>query len=263
MPSSDSAAFDRLRDVFRPPRPFGPDDLGPRPPGAALRSSPQDPGGQIRLDPRVPGLRVLATVGVLAALLAGVLLWWSRPEAQPAPAAAVSPAAHRAAPAGASSPAPGPPAVPAPPTGSASAVLVDVGGKVRRPGVVSLPAGARVIDAIKAAGGVRPGARTGALNLARRVVDGEQILVGVDATPAPALAPGATPGATAPGAAPLDLNTADAAQLDRLPGVGPVLAQRIVDYRTRHGAFRSVEELRQVSGIGAAKFGDLKNLVTV
>jgi competence protein ComEA len=144
-------------------------------------------------------------------------------------------------------------------------LVVDVGGKVRHPGVVSLPAGARVIDAIKAAGGVRPGAKTGTLNLARKVVDGEQILVDVNATPAPAVpptAPAGPPGAPAPGA-PIDLNTATATQLDQLPGVGPVLAQRIVDYRTQHGGFHSTDELRQVSGIGDAKFADLKNLVRV
>jgi competence protein ComEA len=143
--------------------------------------------------------------------------------------------------------------------------VVDVAGKVRNPGVVSLPAGARVIDAVKAAGGLRPGTQTGTLNLARRVVDGEQILVGVQATPAPAVppaAPSGPPGATVPGA-PLDLNAATVAQLDQLPGVGPVLAQRIVDYRTQHGAFRSVDELRQVSGIGDAKFADVKSLVRV
>jgi competence protein ComEA len=144
-------------------------------------------------------------------------------------------------------------------------LVVDVGGKVRNPGVVSLPAGSRVIDAIKEAGGIRPGAKTGTLNLARKVVDGEQILVGVDATPAPAVpptAPSGAPGAPVPGA-PIDLNAATVTELDQLPGVGPVLAQRIVDYRTQHGNFRSTDELRQVSGIGDAKFADLKNLVRV
>ncbi|MEV5707784.1 ComEA family DNA-binding protein [Actinoallomurus sp. NPDC052274] len=264
MSSLDPTAFDRLRDVFRPPRSFGPgDDTGDEPPGATLRSAPREPGRQVRLDPGIPGLRVLVAVGLLAALVAAAYLWWSRPEPQPVPAAVVRPAARPAAPLGASSPDRGAPTALATPAVSSSPVLVDVAGKVRRPGVVSLPSGARVIDAIKAAGGVRPGARTGALNLARRVVDGEQILVGVDATPAPAVPSGAPPGAATPSGTPLDLNTAGVAQLDQLPGVGPVLAQRIVDYRTQHGAFRSVEELRQVSGIGAAKFGDLKGLVTV
>ncbi|WP_433183900.1 helix-hairpin-helix domain-containing protein [Actinoallomurus sp. CA-150999] len=257
MSSSDGSAFDRLRDVFRPPQSFGPDDADPRPPGAVLHASPQDPGRRVRLDPGVPGIRVLAVVGLVAALVAGAYLWWSRPEPRSAPPVVVSPAAHRSAPTDASAPSP------AAPTSSLSPVLIDVAGKVRHPGVVSLPAGARVIDAIKAAGGVRPGTETGTLNLARRVVDGEQILVGVDAPPTPAAPPGAPPGATVPGGTPVDLNTASAAQLDQLPGVGPVLAQRIVDYRAQHGPFRSVDELRQVSGIGAAKFGDLKGLVTV
>ncbi|GAB3983324.1 hypothetical protein GCM10029978_089680 [Actinoallomurus acanthiterrae] len=262
MSGSDGSAFDRLRDVFRPPQSFGSDDADPQPPGAVLRASPQDPGRRVRLDPGVPGIRVLAVVGLVAALVAGAYLWWSRPEPRSAaPPVVVSPAAHRTVPMDASAPSPAMPTVAATPTSSSSSspVLIDVAGKVRHPGVVSLPAGARVIDAIKAAGGVRPGAETGTLNLARRVVDGEQILVGVDVPPAPA----APPGATAPSGTPVDLNTASAAQLDQLPGVGPVLAQRIVDYRTQHGPFRSVEELRQVSGIGAAKFGDLKGLVIV
>jgi competence protein ComEA len=142
---------------------------------------------------------------------------------------------------------------------------VDVAGKVRHPGVVSLPPGARVIDAIKEAGGVRPGTKTGTLNLARHVVDGEQILVGVNATPAPMSPPTEIPGApgATPPASPMDLNAATATQLDQLPGVGPVLAQRIVDYRTQHGGFRAVDELRQVSGIGDAKYADIKSLVRI
>jgi competence protein ComEA len=199
---------------------------------------------------------VLALAGLLAALLAGAYLWWSRPEPQPAPQPIVRSAARPAiAPqTGGSTPSP-----------SQSPVVVDVAGKVRHPGVVSLPPGARVIDAIKEAGGVRPGTKTGTLNLARHVVDGEQILVGVNATPAPLSPPPGIPGAsgpTAPGS-PMDLNSASAAQLDQLPGVGPVLAQRIVDYRTQHGGFRSVDELRQVSGIGDAKYADIKSLVRI
>ncbi|WP_246121310.1 ComEA family DNA-binding protein [Actinoallomurus bryophytorum] len=142
---------------------------------------------------------------------------------------------------------------------------MDVAGKVRHPGVVSLPSGARVIDAIKEAGGVRPGAKTDTLNLARHVVDGEQILVGVNATPAPTGPPTDASGASGPVApgSPIDLNSATATQLDQLPGVGPVLAQRIVTYRTEHGGFRSVDELRQVSGIGDAKYADIKSLVRI
>lgn len=253
--SDPVAAFDRLRDVFRSPESFGPaHDAPSAPPGAASRASPRAPTRTPRFDPGLPGVRVLAVVGLLAALLAGGYLWWSRPRPEPAPEAVLRPAARPAAPAAVSTPSPSP-----------SAVTVDVVGKVRHPGVVVLPAGARVIDAIKAAGGLRPGTKTGTLNLARQVADGEQVLVDVTPPPAPpgsAVAPGSAPGAVSPGA-PLDLNTATAVQLDQLPGVGPVLAQRIVDYRTQHGGFRSVDELRQVSGIGAAKFGDLKSLVRV
>ncbi|MFF5300292.1 helix-hairpin-helix domain-containing protein [Streptomyces sp. NPDC013161] len=147
-------------------------------------------------------------------------------------------------------------------------IVVDVGGKVREPGVHRLPAGSRVTDALRAAGGVRPGTNTDGLNRARFLVDGEQIVVG---GPAPAAVPGAggantagtvgsAAGAAAP-TAPVSLNTATADQLNTLPGVGPVLAQHIIDYRTQHGGFRSVDELRQVNGIGDRRFADLRDLV--
>ncbi|MFE7762913.1 helix-hairpin-helix domain-containing protein [Streptomyces sp. NPDC057438] len=143
-------------------------------------------------------------------------------------------------------------------------IVVDVGGKVRSPGIQRLPAGSRVADALRAAGGVRPGANTDGLNRARILVDGEQVLIG---RPAPPAAPGVTPGAGAAGtggaapATPVSLNTATADQLDTLPGVGPVLAQHIIDHRTRHGGFRSVDELRDVNGIGDRRFADLRDLV--
>ncbi|CAM5249696.1 ComEA family DNA-binding protein [Streptomyces hirsutus] len=145
-------------------------------------------------------------------------------------------------------------------------IVVDVGGKVRDPGVHRLPAGSRVADALRAAGGVRPGTSTDGLNRARFLVDGEQLIVG---GPAPAPGGGPAPAAggpagTAPGAGPatpVSLNTATLDQLDGLPGVGPVLAQHILDYRTRNGGFRSVDELREVNGIGDRRFADLRNLV--
>lgn len=153
--------------------------------------------------------------------------------------------------------------------GSAGAVIVvDVSGKVRSPGLRRLPAGSRVEDALRAAGGVRPGAHTDGLNRARLLVDGEQVVVGVPAPMAgPVTSGGSTGGAaggSAPGAgpsAPISLNTATAEQLDTLPGVGPVLAQHIIEYRTQHGGFRSVDELREVKGIGDGRFADLQNLV--
>lgn len=161
-------------------------------------------------------------------------------------------------------------AAPGATAGSAKArapeIVVDVGGKVREPGIHRLPAGSRVADALSAAGGVKPGTDTDGLNRARFLVDGEQVIVG---GPAPAPAPGASAG-PAPGgpgggvaapAAPVSLNTASADQLDTLPGVGPVLAQHIIDYRTQHGGFRSVDELREVNGIGDRRFADLRTLV--
>jgi competence protein ComEA len=148
-------------------------------------------------------------------------------------------------------PSPGPPPV----IGAAKAgkaVLVDIAGKVRSPGVRKLPAGSRVADAVRAAGGALPGIDTSALNLARVVADGEQILVGAPAPPMAGTGPGA----------PVSLSTATPEQLETLPGVGPVLARHIVDYRTQHGGFTSIDQLNEVTGIGDHRFADLKPLVT-
>ena len=139
------------------------------------------------------------------------------------------------------------------------AVTVDVAGKVRRPGVVNLPAGSRVVDALRAAGGPRRDADVGLLNLAAPLVDGEQIVVGV-----PAAGTGtATGGASGDPSGLVDLNTATESDLDNLPGIGPVLAQNILDFRASHNGFTSVDELQQVDGIGPAKFGQIKGRVRV
>ncbi|MER6538357.1 ComEA family DNA-binding protein [Streptomyces sp900105755] len=153
------------------------------------------------------------------------------------------------------------PGTPAGTGGPGGEIVVDVTGKVRDPGVHTLPAGSRVTDALRAAGGVRPGTDTDGLNRARFLTDGEQIVVG---GPAPPAAPGPAAGGPATGAgpaAPLSLNTATVEQLDALPGVGPVLAQHILDFRTQHAGFRSVDELRQVKGIGDRRYSDLRDLV--
>nr|WP_254705522.1 ComEA family DNA-binding protein [Streptomyces vilmorinianum] len=208
------------------------------------------------LEPRT--LAALAVVLVVAAGFAGRYFWTGRPETVRAPEIV------RAAPlpeSGAS------PAVSAEPTAGAppSAVVVDVGGKVRRPGVLTLPAGSRVADALRAAGGVRPGTDVTGLNRARILMDGEQVVVGLPATAVGGTAgAGASAGSGGPAggrAAPLSLNSATVEQLDTLPGVGPVLAQHIVDHRTEHGGFRSVAELREVNGIGERRFADLAPLV--
>lgn len=187
--------------------------------------------------------RTVAAVGVVLAVAVGFAaqqFWSARPRPVTAPAV-VAPAA---VPASATAPAL---------AGGAAQIVVDIGGKVREPGVRRLPAGSRVEDALAAAGGVRPGTDTSGLNCARVLVDGEQVLVGAPAPPAPA------GGGPSPG--PLSLGTATVEQLDGLPGVGPVLAQHIVDFRTARGGFRSVEELRQVNGIGERRFADLRTLV--
>ncbi|MHB9861770.1 helix-hairpin-helix domain-containing protein [Streptomyces sp. YIM S03343] len=144
-----------------------------------------------------------------------------------------------------------------------SEIVVDVTGRVRSPGIRHLPAGSRVVDALRAAGGVRPGTDTDALNRARFLSDGEQLVVGGPAPAAPPepLGEGAAGGAPAGTGGLVSLNTATAEQFNTLPGVGPVLAQHIIDYRTRHGGFRSVDELRQVNGIGTRRFADLRELV--
>lgn len=156
-----------------------------------------------------------------------------------------------------------PPVVPVRPVRAAAPkpLVVDVAGAVRRPGLYRLQAGSRIDDAIAAAGGATAKAQLDAVNLAAPVADGEQVLVpGRSAAGAVAAAPSAAGGAPSP-SAPLDLNTATAEQLDALPGVGPVTAQKIIDYRTTHGPFHAVDELQGVPGIGPSKMAQLKGLV--
>ncbi|MFG2646947.1 helix-hairpin-helix domain-containing protein [Streptomyces sp. NPDC048436] len=208
-------------------------------------------------------LVALVVVLVLAAVFAAQHFWAGR--TQPVRAPDVVEAAPERGVEPSPSPGASPPAGghgPSAPGTVGAGVVVDVSGKVRSPGILRLPAGSRVADALKAAGGVRPGADTDGLNRARLLVDGEQVAVGAPAAPGPAAPGAAAAGATgASPAAPVGLNTATAEQLDELPGVGPVLAQHIIDYRTEHGGFRSVDELREVNGIGDRRFADLQNLV--
>uniref|UniRef100_UPI001E3D8C4A ComEA family DNA-binding protein n=1 Tax=Kineosporia sp. R_H_3 TaxID=1961848 RepID=UPI001E3D8C4A len=146
-------------------------------------------------------------------------------------------------------------------------VVVDVVGKVRRPGLVRLPPGSRVADAVAAAGGPTDAAALARINLARVLADGEQVVVPDADDPLPALpaAPAATsgPGGAARPSGPLDLNTATAADLDELPGVGPVLAGRIVEWRSQHQRFTRVDELAEVAGIGDKVLERLRPLVAV
>jgi competence protein ComEA len=144
-------------------------------------------------------------------------------------------------------------------------VIVHVRGRVVDPGVFALPAGSRVIDAIEAAGGVRAGASIGDLNLARILVDGEQVAVGVKGTrDASSGSVAAAPGAEAPTTDGLiDLNAATAAELEELPGIGPVIAERIVQWREDNGPFTDVEVLGEVSGIGDALMAQIRPRVRI
>lgn len=236
-------------------------ESSPVPSEASLLSGPG------AFDPGRRGVKALAVVAAVVVLVAAGWAWRSRPRSEPVATASAAAVAGEAGEQADGSPADGQPAG----AGSAAAggqaeVVVAVAGKVRRPGLVRLPAGARVADALEAAGGPQPGTDVALLNLARKVVDGELILVGVTAPPGAAGAPpgGAVPGAPAgPGGGKVSLNNATLAELDALPGVGPVLAQRIIDHREQHGGFRSVSDLRQVTGIGDARYEDLKSLVTL
>ena len=232
---------------------------------------------------------VLVSLAILAVLGVRLLLARESTGVVPvAPEVVASPAAT-AAPVGAGQPWPagtaGPispsattGAVAADPSAGSAQVVVHVVGRVRRSGVVRLPAGARVEQAIAAAGGPRRDADLTRLNLARVLVDGEQVRVprpGEPVGPQAAGVGGASVGSGAggsggaaggsgspgPSLVPVDINTATLAELDTLPGVGPVLAQRILDWRAQNGRFTSVDELGEVSGIGDAVLSRLRPLV--
>lgn len=233
-------------------------------PAGAVEQLPNEPDRQAqgrarwRLDPRaVVALLLVALVGLG---WAGVVALRSRSQVlEVAPARVVATGTPLAGPTPSATP--------------RADLLVDVQGPVRRPGVVHLPAGARVLDALRAAGGAKRGVSTSSLNLARPLSDGEQVVLpprgaaraGNSGTGSSGTGGSGTGGSGTGGAAsgPVDLNAATLADLDGLPGVGPVLAQRIVDWRTEHGRFSAVEELQEVPGIGPATYADLRNRVRV
>lgn len=189
---------------------------------------------------------LIALVAVVGVTVAGAGFWYVR--SLPAPVQV------RSGPSGALVVAPTASASPA------TVILVDVAGWVRRPGVYEFAEGARVIDAIDAAGGARPGAVLSSLNLAAPLVDGTQVLVPKQSQSAPTTETGTgTSGATGL----VNVNSATNAELETLPGIGEVIAQAIVDHRTENGPFTSVEQLVDVSGIGDATLENIRELVTV
>ena len=220
------------------------------------------PGAAVRLDPGRRGVWTLWLAGAVAAVLVVAWTWWQRPQVQPVPASATASMSG-----GSVSRGTGRAAVPMPTraTGSsattATMLVASVVGRVHRPGLVTLASGARVADAIAAAGGLLPGADAASVNLAAVVTDGQQIAVGVPGSSGDT--GGQTTSTGAGAGAPVDLNRATAADFDGLPGIGPVLAQRIVDYRQQQGAFTSVDQLDDVPGIGPALFAELRKRVTV
>jgi competence protein ComEA len=197
----------------------------------------------------VPARRLLAVA--LLALVVGVVAWRhvAAPGANGAPLR-VAPIVPAGAGAGSPSTAGGAAAA------AAAPLVVDVAGAVRRPGLVRLAKGSRVSDAIAHAGGPTAHADRDAVNLAAPVSDGQQVLVPARGAVASA---GASGGEATSG--PVSLSAATAAQLDTLPGIGPVTAQKIVDYRAQHGSFTSVDGLDAIPGIGPARIAELQGLV--
>jgi len=213
--------------------------------------------------------RLITAALALVALAAGA--WWVRlsvSEPSSGPAKGRQPAPTRLS--NHSSPSSAPRVT----TSTVAVFVVDVVGAVRHPGVVSLPGTARVVDAVTAAGGAYPNADLERINLAAHLVDGMRIAIPRrgsptdpagptgDATPDSVAGGGAAGGGATP-AAPLDLNAATQAQLEGLPGIGPSLAQAIIQERDREGGFHSVDDLRRVRGIGDVRFAQLRPLVTV
>ncbi len=229
-----------------------------------------DPSGTDRRSVPRAALRLGALVVVLALAFGAwsLVASWPRPAEGAVSAAAGHQGAEGSSAAGSggsgaeSGADPLPPLEPLSAPSPSPSLTVHVAGEVRHPGVVTVPAGARVADAVAAAGGLRKGAKLGSTNLARPVVDGERVEVGpgADLAGAPGAASATGGAATAPI---LDLNSATADQLDALPGIGPVTAAKILAWRTANGRFTVVDELAEVPGIGPKTLEELRPLVRV
>ena len=233
------------------------------------QSPPAGPAGwisTIRADPGRAGVVALGVIGAIAVLVTVLSLIHDRP---PAVVSAKLPPVEMVS---SAAPAPGPTA-----PGPETPVVVSVVGLVHTPGLVTLAPGARIADALDAAGGALDGADVMGLNMARRVTDGEQIVVGIGAPPGlpvemgssivsdPAASSGGPSSAEKPSGAEtlIDLNTATVDELDTLPGVGPVTAAAIIAWRDANGRFTSIDQLGDVDGIGPARLDKLRDHVRV
>jgi competence protein ComEA len=142
------------------------------------------------------------------------------------------------------------------PTLTPAPVIIHVDGAVSTPGLYTLPYQSRIADAIATAGGLLPNADTSSINLAAKLVDGQKIYIPIQGTPAPQVS-------TTTNDQPIDINTADQAQLETLPGIGPTRAMAIIEYRSSHGPFQTIEDIQNVPGIGHATFENLKDHIFV
>ena len=196
---------------------------------------------------------------VVVVTLAGAGLWYTRSLPKPVQVTATQPVA----PSVSGAPVSGAAMVSGSPAASAAPLIVDVTGWVRRPGVYEFAAGDRVIDAVDRAGGAREGADLSVLNLAAPLTDGTQVVVAKKGQGVPAATGGTTTGGTGTTGALVNVNTASETELETLSGVGPVTAAAIIQYRTEHGPFATVDDLQDVSGIGPATLEELRPQVTV
>lgn len=261
----DSGSFERSPEWLRD---FDEDDYDAQPDSSRFDRLPEHWRGT-RWRPSRSATWVLAIVAVLATAIGLFAVWWDSPSMQAVPPLP-SPqnVTEKNATAGdgeSASPVPTGVVAEQPP----EAVVVSVVGLVRTPGLVNLHSGSRIADALAAAGGVLDGAETVGLNLAQKLVDGDQIVVGA-ADQSGGVSSSTTAGGTSPaatgesgGAGLVNLNTATEAELDELPGVGPVTAAAIISWRTSNGKFTDIEQLGEVDGIGPARLAKLRVLVSV
>ena len=268
LPEAAEVVRARLAALFQPAVLADEREAGP--PGEPPGSSEGTAAGHLRPDAAKGPRRRLTSrhLAVVAALtLIAVVVsvgWMLRAKAVPIAVAAgpstATPAESVTGASAAASPTPTP-------SREAATILVHVIGAVASPGLVKLPQGARVADAIAAAGGLRGDADPAELNLASLVSDGSQVVIGTTSAPRGELREGSTAavgvGTVAAAGAVVDLNTATLAQLDTIPGVGPVMAQAILDYRTKRGRFTKVEELQEVDGIGTKTYAQVAPHVRV